>query len=84
MLYNRNNDTTANPADMSIEERAALLAAKYSSNYGTSSSRQQNGITREDSTDDLMKSINLANTRRAKRIENMLKVSRSASTWLCT
>ena len=62
---------------MSIEERASLLAAKYSSKYDRSklTARDEgNKLKREDSTDDLMKSIALANSRRAKRIEDMMKV----------
>ena len=75
-FHNRNeNNDVSNPANLSIEERASILAAKYSSNYGTS--RITGGgsqLKREDSTDDLMKSITLANSRRAKRIEDMMKV----------
>ena len=62
---------------MSIEERASLLAAKYSSKYDRSkltAKDEGNKLKREDSTDDLMKSIALANSRRAKRIEDMMKV----------
>ena len=62
---------------MSIEERASLLAAKYSSKYDRSKllAREEGSkLKREDSTDDLMKSIALANSRRAKRIEDMMKV----------
>ena len=62
---------------MSIEERASLLAAKYSSKYDRSklAGREEGSkLKREDSTDDLMKSIALANSRRAKRIEDMMKV----------
>ena len=61
---------------MSIEERASLLAAKYSSKYDKlkASGEAKNKLKREDSTDDLMKSIQLANSRRAKRIEDMMKV----------
>ena len=60
---------------MSIEERASLLAAKYSSKYDKEkAARGGTKLKREDSTDDLMKSIQLANSRRAKRMEDMMKV----------
>ena len=62
--------------NISIEERASLLAAKYSSKYDKSKATDGAGskLTREDSTDDLMKSIALAKERRAKRLEEMMKV----------
>ena len=61
---------------MSIEEKASLLAAKYSSKYDKSKSSEGSGskLKREDSTDDLMKSIALAKERRQKRLEELMKV----------
>ena len=73
----RNGSTDAsNPANLSIEEKASLLSAKYSSKYGAGSSRLNgaSSLKREDSTDDLMKSITLANSRREKRMEEFMKV----------
>ena len=72
----RNGNTDASPANLSIEEKASLLSAKYSSKYGTASSRLNgaSSLKREDSTDDLMKSITLANSRREKRMEEFMKV----------
>ena len=66
-------------ANMSIEERASLLAAKYSSKYDKlkASGDAKSKLKREDRTDDLMKSIQLANSRRAKRIEDMMCVEGS-------
>ena len=61
---------------MSIEEKASLLAAKYSSKYDQSKTTDGSGskLKREDSTDDLMKSIALAKERRQKRLEELMKV----------
>ena len=73
----RNGDGgVSNPANLSIEEKASLLSAKYSSKYGAGSSRLNgaSSLKREDSTDDLMKSITLANSRREKRMEEFMKV----------
>ena len=62
---------------MSIEEKASLLAAKYSSKYDKSKTTDGSGskLKREDSTDDLMKSIALAKERRQKRLEELMKVN---------
>ena len=63
---------------MSIEEKASVLAAKYSSKYDKSKSSEGSGskLKREDSTDDLMKSIALAKERRQKRLEELMKVEK--------
>ena len=65
---------------MSIEEKASLLAAKYSSKYDKSKPTDGSGskLKREDSTDDLMKSIALAKERRQKRLEELMKVNHNA------
>lgn len=71
-LSNGTNDDS----NMSIEEKASLLAAKYSSKYDKSKVSEGSGskLKREDSTDDLMKSIALAKERRQKRLEELMKV----------
>ena len=70
---------------MSIEEKASLLAAKYSSKYDKSKPTDGSGskLKREDSTDDLMKSIALAKERRQKRLEELMKVKQNAKNKKC-
>ena len=71
---------TNDESNMSIEEKASLLAAKYSSKYDKSKPTDGSGskLKREDSTDDLMKSIALAKERRQKRLEELMKVNQNA------
>ena len=71
---------TNDESNMSIEEKASLLAAKYSSKYDKSKPTDGSGskLKREDSTDDLMKSIALAKERRQKRLEELMKVNHNA------
>ena len=72
----KSSNGVTDESNMSIEERASLLAAKYSSKYDKSKAADGTGskLKREDSTDDLMKSIALAKERRAKRLEELMKV----------
>ena len=80
VILNDNDDNTDNHGvegrlnDSSLEERAAILQAKYNSNYSsaggrestTTTSRTSHALKKDDSTDDLIASIK-ANAR--KRVE---------------